>query len=213
MVQDIIVMSLRNTYCLLQRSFSQFERKVFLLRSWPLCASLCLSEALCASLGLWELALTGNLTGNSMTSSSSVGSIQKMVGLYIHMLPKRHLKSSRRPKKAPKWLVLSTLRLSGPLLVHRCICTYVHTHIHTYIHTHIHTYPQTELRPGNWLAGWLAELRPGSLSCAWLAGWLGGWLVGCLRPREAQRGPERRSMDRTSLSCAWLEAPHKQIYK
>ena len=90
-----------------------------------------------------------------------------------------------------------------------CVCTYI---CHTYIHAYIHTYPQTELRPGNWLAGWLAELRPGSLSCAWLAGWLGGWLVGCLRPREAQRGPERRSMDRTSLSCAWLEAPHKQIY-
>ena len=40
-----------------------------------------------------------------------------------------------------------------------------------------------------------------------------GGLAGCwLRPREAQRGPERRSVDRTSLSCAWLEAPHKQIY-
>ena len=38
------------------------------------------------------------------------------------------------------------------------------------------------------------------------------------RPREAQRGPERpREADRgyihrTSLSCAWLEAHHKQIY-
>jgi len=27
-----------------------------------------------------------------------------------------------------------------------------------------------------------------------------------------QRSPERRGVDRTSLSCAWLEAPHKQIY-
>ncbi len=36
---------------------------------------------------------------------------------------------------------------------------------------------------------------------------------GLLRPRKAQRGPERhrRSVDRTSLSCAWLEAPHKEI--
>ena len=41
----------------------------------------------------------------------------------------------------------------------------------------------------------------------WLAGWGAGWLLA-----EAQRGPERRSVDRTSLSCAWLEAPHKQIY-
>ena len=48
-------------------------------------------------------------------------------------------------------------------------------------------YPQAELRPGSWLAGWL-------------------------RPREAQRGPERRSGDRTSLPCVWLEAPHKQTY-
>ena len=46
----------------------------------------------------------------------------------------------------------------------------------------------------------------------WLAGRLGGWLGGWLRPREAQIGPERRSLDRTSLSCAWLEAPHQQIY-
>ena len=43
-----------------------------------------------------------------------------------------------------------------------------------------------------------------------------------LRPRKAQRGTEKRSVDRTSLSCAWLglptsrfttrEAPHKQNY-
>ena len=55
-----------------------------------------------------------------------------------------------------------------------------------------------------------AELRPGSLPTSRittreLAGWLA--LAGWLRPREAQRGPERRSVDRTSLSCAWLEAP------
>ena len=31
-------------------------------------------------------------------------------------------------------------------------------------------------------------------------------------PREAQRSTEKRSVDRTSLSCAWLGAPHKQIY-
>ena len=81
-------------------------------------------------------------------------------------------------------------------------------------------YPQAELRPGTWLAGWLAELRPGNLSSAWLAGWLVGWLAGGLKPREAQRGPERPReaqrggcVDRTSLSCGWLDAPHKQIYK
>ena len=45
------------------------------------------------------------------------------------------------------------------------------------------------------------------MSHAWQAGWLRGWLAGWLRPREAQRGPERRSVDRTSLSCAWMEAP------
>ena len=43
-----------------------------------------------------------------------------------------------------------------------------------------------------------------------LAGWLAGWGAGWLA--EAQRGPERRSVDRTSLSCAWLETPHKKIY-
>ena len=32
------------------------------------------------------------------------------------------------------------------------------------------------------------SVRPGSLSCAWLAGWLAGGLAGWLRPREAQRG-------------------------
>ena len=48
-----------------------------------------------------------------------------------------------------------------------------------------------------------------------LAGWLAAWgMAGWLRPRkarEAQRGPERRTVDRISLSGAWLEAPHKQI--
>ena len=48
-----------------------------------------------------------------------------------------------------------------------------------------------------------------------LAGWLAAWgMAGWLRPRkarQAQRGPERRTVDRTSLSCAWLEASDKQI--
>ena len=58
-------------------------------------------------------------------------------------------------------------------------------------------YPQAELRPGSWLAGWLAELA------GWLAGWLGGWLAGLLRPRKAQKGPERpREAQR---SGAWIE--------
>ena len=61
-------------------------------------------------------------------------------------------------------------------------------------------YPQAELRPGTWLAGWLAELRPGNLSSAWLAGWLVGWLAGGLKPREAQRGPER-----PREAAAWIE--------
>ena len=54
--------------------------------------------------------------------------------------------------------------------------------------------PQAELRPGSLptsrittreLAGWLA----GGIS--WLASWLAGGLAGLLRPRKAQRGPER----------------------
>ena len=59
----------------------------------------------------------------------------------------------------------------------------------------------------SWLAGWLGGLRPGNLSCAWLAGWLAGGLAGwpaeayVERPREVQRGPEMRGVDRTSLSC------------
>ena len=43
------------------------------------------------------------------------------------------------------------------------------------------------------LSAWLLRMRPE-------------------RPREAQRSPQRRSVDRTSLSCAWLEDPHKKIY-
>ena len=51
-------------------------------------------------------------------------------------------------------------------------------------------YPQAE-RPGTWLTGWLAELRPGNLSCAWFGGLAGWWAEahrGPERPREAQRG-------------------------
>ena len=117
---------------------------------------------------------------------------------------------------------------------------YIRTYIgfQTEIHFKPRAYPQAELRPGR-----LPTSRPGRLPTSiittrepthkqnydqglrWLAGWrnydqgtcgalgLGGWLAGGLKPREAQRGPERRNVDRTSLSCAWLEAPHKQIYK
>ena len=77
--------------------------------------------------------------------------------------------------------------------------------------------PQAELRPGSppttrittrelavagWLAGGISKLA------SWLAVGLAGWLAkaqkGRERPREAQRGTEKRSVDRTSLSCAWL---------
>ena len=67
--------------------------------------------------------------------------------------------------------------------------------------------PQAELRPGSlptsrivydqgtgWLVGWLAggitTREPVMRLAGWLAGWL-GVLAGWLRPREAQRGPER----------------------
>ncbi len=81
-------------------------------------------------------------------------------------------------------------------------------------------YPQAELQPGTWLARWLAELHTTRVPVMRLAGWLAGGLAGWLaaakrgpeRPREAQRGTEKRSVERTSLSCAWLGAPHKQIY-
>ena len=60
-------------------------------------------------------------------------------------------------------------------------------------------HPQPDLRPGSWLwlAGWLGELA------SWLAGWLGGWLAGLLRPRKAQRGPEKRR--EAQRSGAWIE--------
>ena len=94
-------------------------------------------QGTCHALGLWELALTGNLTGNSMTSSSSVGKGEPVHTIHTYA-SKRHLKSPRRPRKAPKWLVLSTLRLSGPLFVHMCVCTYDQGGS-----------PQAELRPGS----------------------------------------------------------------
>ena len=66
-------------------------------------------------------------------------------------------------------------------------------------------YPQTELCTTRELAGWLAELCLYDLGACPALGWLAGWWAGWLA--EAQRGPERRSVDRTGLSCAWLEAP------
>ncbi len=67
--------------------------------------------------------------------------------------------------------------------------------------------PQAELRPGSLLAGWLAGSgdydQETCHALGWLAGWLGGWLAGRLRPREAQRGPER---PREAQRCgAWIE--------
>ena len=50
-------------------------------------------------------------------------------------------------------------------------------------------YPQAELRPGSWLAGWLAELHTTRVPVMRLAGWLAGGLAGWLA--EAKRGPER----------------------
>ena len=98
------------------------------LRRWPLCASLCLSEALCASLGLWELALTGNLTGNSMTSSSSVGSIQKMVGLYIcSQEAPEELQEAKKGSQVACSFHAQTLWAS--------LCTYVCMYICTYLCT------------------------------------------------------------------------------
>ena len=143
-------------------------------------------QGTCHALGLWELALTGNLTGNSMTSSSSVGKGEPVHTIHTYA-SKRHLKSPRRPRKAPKWLVLSTLRLSGPLFVHMCvhmyICTYVHTYrhtyIHTYIHTHIHTHKQNyDQGMAGWLAGGITTREPVLRLAGWLAGGLAGWLAG-----------------------------------
>ena len=89
-------------------------------------------------------------------------------------------------------------------------------HPQNYDHLHQQNYDQyvlpasriTTRELASWLAGWLGGLPPGNLSCAWLAGGLAGWL----RPREAQRGPERRSVDRTSLSCAWHTYTHTHIH-
>ena len=145
-------------------------------------------QGTCHALGLWELALTGNLTGNSMTSSSSVGKGEPVHTIHTYA-SKRHLKSPRRPRKAPKWLVLSMLRLSGPLFVHMCVHMYIHMHIRTYIHTYIHTYIPTNTITTRELAGWLAggitTREPVLRLAGWLAGGLAGWLP------EAQRGPER----------------------
>ena len=122
-------------------------------------------------------------------------------------------------------LVLSTPRLSGLLWAHS-ICTLActaqgPTEIHfkprastsritTRESPHNQNYdqggsPQAELRPGSWLAGWLAGwgdyIRPGNLSYAWLAGWLAGGLAGWLA--EAQRGSGRpRDVQRKG---AWIE--------
>ena len=95
---------------------------------WPLCASLCLSEALCASLGLWELALTGNLTGNSMASSSSVGSIQKMVGLY-----KGSHEAAEELQEAKKGSPVACSFHAQTLWA--SLCTYVCMYICTYLCT------------------------------------------------------------------------------
>ena len=69
--------------------------------------------------------------------------------------------------------------------------------------------PQAELRPGSWLAGWLAGWGDYDQETYHALGWLG--MAGWLRPREAQRGPERRSVDRTSLSCAWHTYKHTYL--
>ena len=67
-------------------------------------------------------------------------------------------------------------------------------------------YSQTELCSTRELAGWLAELCLYDLGACPALGWLAGWLVGWLAGK-AQRVPERPSVERTSLLCAWLEAP------
>ena len=78
------------------------------------------------------------------------------------------------------------------------------------------------MRLAGWLAGWLAEAGR-AFSSRNVGGWgvfelkmEGGrgwhfrpasaweWGGGISEPREAQRGPERPSLDRTSLLCAWL---------
>ena len=67
------------------------------------------------------------------------------------------------------------------------------------------THKQNYVRLGSWLAGWRNYVCTTWELVLRLAGWLAGWWAGWLA--EAQRGPERRSVDRTGLSCAWLEAP------
>ncbi len=59
--------------------------------------------------------------------------------------------------------------------------------------------PQAELRPESWLASWLAGGIATRKPVMHLAGWLAEAQRGPERPREAQRGPEGRSVDRTSL--------------
>ena len=94
----------------------------------------------------------------------------------------------------------------------------------TYTHTYIHTLCKGQMLQAQTIALHLLGAAGLQDSLAkittrepvtLLAGWLAAWgMAGWLRPRkarEAQRGPERRTVDRTSLSCAWLEAPHKQI--
>ena len=69
--------------------------------------------------------------------------------------------------------------------------------------------PQAELQPGSAptsrittrelagrRAGWRNYDQGTCPALGWLAGWLVGGLAGWLRPREAQRGPERRNVDR-----------------
>ena len=69
------------------------------------------------------------------------------------------------------------------------------------------THKQNYDQGAGWLAGWRNYDQGACHALGWLAGWLAGWgLAGWLSPKEAQRGPERQSVDRTSLSCAWLEA-------
>ena len=70
---------------------------------------------------------------------------------------------------------------------------------------HKQNYRNTTRELAGWLAGGITSREP----VVHLAGWLAGQrLAAPERPREADRG----HIQRTSLSCAWLEAPHKQIY-
>ena len=51
----------------------------------------------------------------------------------------------------------------------------------------------------SWLAGGITYDQETCHGLGWLAGWPAEAYVE--KPREAQRGPEMRSVDRTSLSC------------